>query len=176
VKKILLLKLIMILCLAVSAQATLFLPDTYNHLKIGKYPAFSYVDKEDIERSVAVYKTSVKDGLASNAVLLSTRRSESGPSTAWTFTGNKSLIYAANAPNDPGFSSTAKTSFVEERGFWSSRYSLNNGQQIPTIVNFSRVSEMPEPASLFILGVGLLVMARFLKKRTINNKPEEEME
>jgi hypothetical protein len=44
-KKILLLNLIMILGLAVSAQASLFLPDTDNHLKLDEYPAFSYVDK-----------------------------------------------------------------------------------------------------------------------------------
>ena len=48
-KKTLLLNLIMILGMAVSAQATLFLPGTDNHLKFDEYLLFSYVDKENID-------------------------------------------------------------------------------------------------------------------------------
>jgi len=165
----------MIMGLAVSAQANLFMPDPDNHLILNDPAAFAYVDEENIEYIAAVYQTSVEDGLVSNPALLSAQRSESGQSGALIFTGYESLTYAAKAPNEPFFSSTPKSSFVEERRSWASRYLLNDGHRIPAMVNFSNVSEVPEPATLFLLGAGLLVVAGFLRKRTINNKSEQEM-
>jgi hypothetical protein len=175
-KKILLFNLIMILGLALSAQANLFTPDPDDHHTPDEIPAVVYVNEGNNEWIAAVYETSVKDGPAYNPALLSVQRSEFGQSDALIFTGYQGLAYAAKAPNEPLFSSTAKGSLVEERRSWANRYLLNDGHRIPTISDFSIVSEVPEPAILFLLGAGLLVMAGFLRKRIVNKNSEEEME
>ncbi len=176
-KKILLLNLILIIGLAVSAQATLFTPDTDNHLKLDGSNPFSDAVNESIEFFPTLHnRASLKVGYISDSDPITSLWSESGKSGTWDAIDSSRMLSPANAVDELAFTDVARLSTSGESDFLTGRSSLDSGINFPAMPRLSAASEVPEPATMFLLGAGLLLVAGFLRKRAVNNNSEKEME
>jgi len=90
-----------------------------------------------------------------------------GKTGTWTFENYDVIFYAVKGGDEfalyyiPGGAN---------EGEWTTRHLLTQGNTIPAISHFTVAAQVPEPATMLLMGTGLLFLAGFLRRRIYNRK------
>jgi hypothetical protein len=95
---------------------------------------------------------------------------DGGKTGTWTFQSYDVIFYAVKGADEFALYYVDPALIAGTEGSWTSRHTLTKSGQIPTLSHFSVAAEVPEPATMLLMGTGLLFLAGFLRRRIYNRK------